>query len=190
MEIKYVTNAFKIADVKRVKGKLEFNPPKKLQYKNGKELPKSILKKNVARVYLIVVDKEIKKIGGSNAEGGIEQTLNEYRNSTGGQPGRSRVGIADNINKAIDRGKEIEVYMIYQDSFKSKVKGLSSFKIEKKAYLSYKLIEDKCLEDYKLEEGRFPDWNKQENAKPWSYEVRKKQSDISNKKPKRKTSSR
>lgn len=37
--------------------------------KNGKALPQKSLSENVARVYLIVADGEIKKIGGSQAIG-------------------------------------------------------------------------------------------------------------------------
>ncbi len=42
-------------------------------------LSQKILSENVARVYLIVVDGEIKKIGGSEATGGIKSTLEIYR---------------------------------------------------------------------------------------------------------------
>lgn len=45
--------------------RLNFNYLKELKDENGKALPQSILTQNVARVYLIVVNGEIKKIGGS-----------------------------------------------------------------------------------------------------------------------------
>ncbi len=63
MRIEQVKTAFKIADVEFVEGstKLNFNYLKNLKDENDNTLPQKILKKNVARVYLIVVDGEIKK---------------------------------------------------------------------------------------------------------------------------------
>lgn len=63
MKIEQVKTAFKIADVEFVNGstKLNFNYLKDLKDENGKALPRKILSENVARVYLIVVDGEIKK---------------------------------------------------------------------------------------------------------------------------------
>lgn len=75
MKISEVKTAFKIADVEYVERstKLNFNYLKELRDENGNVLPQKILSENVARVYLIVVDGEIKKIGGSQAIGGIKK---------------------------------------------------------------------------------------------------------------------
>ncbi len=91
MKIKQVKTAFKIADVEFVSGstKLNFNYLKDLKDENGKVLSQKILSENVARVYLIVVDGEIKKIGGSGAIGGIKSTLEIYRD--GGVKGRPSI---------------------------------------------------------------------------------------------------
>ena len=80
MNIEKVKTAFKIAEAKIIPNstKLNFGYLKEIKDENGKKLPQSILRKNYARVYLIVVDGEIKKIGGSQAEGGIKQTLEIY----------------------------------------------------------------------------------------------------------------
>lgn len=53
MKIKEVKTAFKIADVKFIKGstKLEFEYLKNLKDENGRPLPQSILTENIARVY-------------------------------------------------------------------------------------------------------------------------------------------
>ncbi len=78
MHISEVKTAFKIADVEYVKDstKLNFNYLKDLKDENNQSLSQNILTQNVARVYLIVVNGEIKKIGGSQADGGIKSTLN------------------------------------------------------------------------------------------------------------------
>ncbi|GHR23613.1 hypothetical protein JP0093_14360 [Helicobacter pylori] len=81
MHISEVKTAFKIADVEYVKDstKLNFNYLKDLKDENNQSLSQNILTQNVARVYLIVVNGEIKKIGGSQADGGIKSTLNIYK---------------------------------------------------------------------------------------------------------------
>lgn len=91
MHISEVKTAFKIADVEYVKDstKLNFNYLKDLKDENNQSLSQNILTQNVARVYLIVVDGEIKKIGGSQADGGIKSTLNIYKD--GGVKGRPSI---------------------------------------------------------------------------------------------------
>lgn len=58
MHISEVKTAFKIADVEFVPNstKLKFNYLKKIFDENGNELSRDILTKNVARVYLVVVN--------------------------------------------------------------------------------------------------------------------------------------
>ncbi len=64
MHISEVKTAFKIADVEYVKDstKLNFNYLKDLKDENNQSLSQNILTQNVARVYLIVVNGEIKKL--------------------------------------------------------------------------------------------------------------------------------
>ena len=91
MHINEVKTAFKIADVKYIPGstKLEFAYLENLVDENGKSLPSTILKTNVSRVYLIVVDGIIKKIGASQDKGGIKGTFNIYKD--GGVKGRPSI---------------------------------------------------------------------------------------------------
>lgn len=116
MKIKQVKTAFKIADVEFVEGstKLNFNYLKDLKDENGKALSQKILNENVARVYLIVVDGEIKKIGGSGATGGIKRTLEIYRDGeVNGRPAVRSFGVWYFLYHTILQGKKIEFYMIY-----------------------------------------------------------------------------
>ena len=182
MKIKEVKTAFKIADVEYVEGstKLKFNYLEKLKDENGKELPKSILTENLARVYLVVVDGVIKKIGGSQAEGGIKATLQIYQD--GGIKGRPSIrsfGIWYFLYHTILQGKKIEFYMIYQENFEKEIKGLFGLKKVKDAYVSYKLIEQCCIEDYlSKEKNKFPEWNVQEQGMDWPEEIKEEHSNI------------
>lgn len=182
MNISEVKTAFKIADVEFVAGstKLNFNYLKDLRDENGKALPQSILTQNVARVYLIVVDGVIKKIGGSQAVGGIKSTLQIYQD--GGVKGRPSIrsfGVWYFLYHTIFSGAKIEFYMIYQENFEKEIKGLFGLKTVKNAYISYKLIEECCVADYlACEGGKHPDWNVQEQGKDWSDDIKNQHANI------------
>ncbi len=169
MHISEVKTAFKIADVEYVKDstKLNFNYLKDLKDENNQSLSQNILTQNVARVYLIVVDGEIKKIGGSQADGGIKSTLNIYKD--GGVKGRPSIrsfGVWYFLYHTILTGAKIEFYMIYQPNFETQVKGLFGFHAIKDASISYKLLEQACLTDYRNNSNdALPKWNVQEQGK-------------------------
>lgn len=176
MKISEVKTAFKIADVEFVESstRLNFNYLKNLRDENGKDLPQSILTQNVARVYLIVVNGEIKKIGGSQSEGGIKNTLSIYRD--GGVKGRPNIrsfGIWYFLYSTILSGAKIEFYMIFEENFEKDIKGLFGSKKVKNAYISYKLIEQCCVEDYlSKENNNYPDWNVQEQGMDWPIGIK------------------
>ncbi|MBH0296888.1 GIY-YIG nuclease family protein [Helicobacter pylori] len=163
MHISGVKTAFKIADVEYVKDstKLNFNYLKDLKDENNQSLSQNILTQNVARVYLIVVDGEIKKIGGSQADGGIKSTLNIYKD--GGVKGRPSI-------------RSFGVwYFLY-------VKGLFGFCAIKDASISYKLLEQACLTDYRNNShDALPEWNVQEQGKDWPNDIKDEHANITQK---------
>ncbi|WQZ14484.1 GIY-YIG nuclease family protein [Helicobacter pylori] len=176
MHISEVKTAFKIADVEYVKDstKLNFNYLKDLKDENNQSLSQNILTQNVARVYLIVVDGEIKKIGGSQADGGIKSTLNIYKD--GGVKGRPSIrsfGVWYFLYHTILIGAKIEFYMIYQPNFETQVKGLFGFHAIKDASISYKLLEQACLTDYRNNShDALPEWNAREQGKDWPNDIK------------------
>ncbi len=190
MKIREVKTAFKIADVEFVPNntKLNFRYLKNLKDENNKKLPQSILRENVARVYLIVVNGEIKKIGGSQAEGGIKQTLEIYRDGgIGGRPSIRSFGIWYFLYSTMLQKHKTEFYMIFQPNFKADVKGLFGYNRVTNASYSYKILENCCMNDYLNQSNRkFPDWNIQEQAGDWPSEVKMKHSDLLKKSLKRK----
>lgn len=182
MKIDEVKTAFKIADVEFVEGstRLNFNYLKDLKDEKDNPLPQSILTQNVARVYLIVVNGEIKKIGGSQADGGIKNTLSIYRDGgTKGRPSIRSFGIWYFLYHTILSGAKIEFYMIYQENFTKDIKGLFGLKRIPNAYISYKLIEQCCVEDYlSVEGGKHPDWNVQEQGMDWPLDIKNEHAEI------------
>ncbi|MCR6573640.1 type II restriction endonuclease [Campylobacter insulaenigrae] len=182
MRISQVKTAFKIADVEFIEGstKLNFNYLKNLKDENNNSLPQSILTENVARVYLIVVDGEIKKIGGSQDKGGIKGTLSIYKD--GGVKGRPSIrsfGIWYFLYHTILQGKKIEFYMIFQENFEKDIKGLFGYHKIKNASISYKFIEECCNKDYlTFENSKYPDWNVQEQGMDWPEDIKNLHAEI------------
>ncbi|GAA9607885.1 hypothetical protein UBN96_15120 [Helicobacter pylori] len=179
MHISEVKTAFKIADVEYVKDstKLNFNYLKDLKDENNQSLSQNILTQNVARVYLIVV------IGGSQADGGIKSTLNIYKD--GGIKGRPSIrsfGVWYFLYHTILTGAEIEFYMIYRPNFETQVKGLFGFCAIKDASISYKLLEQACLTDYRNNNNdTLPKWNVQEQGKDWPNDIKDEYANITQK---------
>lgn len=171
MHISQVKTAFKIADVELVPGttKLNFNYLSDLRDENGIQLPQRILTENMARVYLIVVDGEVKKIGGSQDQGGIK-----------GRPSIRSYGIWWFLYKTmLEEKKNIEFFMIYHENFSKEVKGLFGYHQVDDAYISYKLIEKCCIADYlKTENGHYPEWNVQEQGMDWPEDVKNQHAEI------------
>ncbi len=185
MLIKDVKTAFKIADVEYIpySTKLKFNYLKELYDENNNPLPKDILTKNYSRVYLIVVDGEIKKIGASQDKGGIKGTLSIYQD--GGVKGRPSIrsfGIWYFLYHSILQGKKIEFYMIYHQDFDAEVKGLFGTHKVSNASIHCKLIEECCIKDYLAKEnGKYPEWNAQEQGKDWPANIKTEHSEITQK---------
>lgn len=175
MNIRDVQTAFKIADVIKdvdhPKNHIKFVYLREIIDENGHKLSNQILRDKKGRVYLIVVDGEIVKIGGSMDKGGIKATLSFYQNSMQGRPGINRFGIHKLIEEELNKNKRIEIYLITSEEVKANVKGLFLDKSETRKIAVFKEMEDKCKQEYKEKEGSYPIWNFQENGKPWPSSI-------------------
>jgi hypothetical protein len=167
MHINEVKTAIKIGEFV-----LRRNHPNKIDINYLPRLDENLLKDDRARVYLFVQDGIIKKIGGSSAKGGIKNTISFYVNAMQGSPGRPRFIIHLLIEQALKDGSKVEVYMITSPKTKARVNGLFRSTILEIA--SYKEMEDICKRDFYLKEGKYPDWNFQENNIPYPKELENK----------------
>mgnify|MGYP003137163208 CR=1 FL=1 len=158
-DIDNVKTAFKVADIVTRDDKSQNKIKVKWSIKNS-----NVLTKNTGRVYLIVVDKQIYKIGGSQCKGGIKSTIDSYINALTGHPSPNRYGIHLMIREELNKNKKVEIYMIESPKIKVKLSGLFNNYNEK--YISaYKEMESICLKEYKNRLGNFPIWNFQESNK-------------------------
>lgn len=167
MNIKNVKTAIKIGDfVLRQKHR------NKIDIKYLPNIDKKILTDSSARIYLITQDEIIKKIGGSTSKGGIKATMSFYTSAMTGSPGVPRFVIHLLIEKALKKGSKVELFMITSPRILARVNGL--FGSKKVKIASFKEMEDLCKSDYYSKEGRYPDWNFQENHKPYPPELARK----------------
>lgn len=163
MNITNVKTAVKVATIVK-----DDSNPKKLWNIHWDMTDKKILKDEAGRVYLLVVDGEIYKIGGSNCKGGIQKTISVYRDlALIGSPSVRTYGIHVLIKEQLDLGKNVEFYLISSDKVTAPVKGLFGFDIKEDVSIDYREIEYKCKEDYIRLEGNHPIWNFQERHESW-----------------------
>ncbi len=164
MNIKKVTNAIYIGDFFK-RNDIKSN----LGIKYNDSLSKSDLKDDAGRVYLLVVNEEIKKIGGSQCKGGIKTTMGSYLSGNTGRPSTRTFGINYLIEKHLSDGDKVKVYMINSEQVKTSVSGL--FEKSEMLISAFKEMEDKCKEDYKKIENKYPDWNYKESDRPWENNI-------------------
>ena len=167
MKIKDVKTAIKIGDFV-----LRQNHRNKIDIKYSLNVDKKILTDNSARVYLIVQDGIIKKIGGSVSKGGIRATMSFYISAMTGSPGVPRFVVHLLIERALRKKLKVELFMITSPKTLARVSGL--FGTKKMKIASYMEMEDLCKTDYYSKEGRYPDWNFQENHEPYPPDLAKK----------------
>ena len=103
---------------------LRKNHRNKIDIRYLSDIDKKILTDNSARVYLIVQDGIIKKIGGSNSKGGVKATMSFYTSAMTGSPGVPRFVIHLLIARALKNKSKVELYMITSPKTLATVNGL------------------------------------------------------------------
>jgi len=133
-------------------------------------IPKNELESPDPRVYIFTSNGVIKKIGGSESKGGIKSTLSFYENARTGSPGPSRFITHGLIARELQKGHRVEIYLITSPRVRARICGLFDCSHETDI-AAFKEMESRCLEDFKLVEGRYPDWNFQENHETYPHDL-------------------
>jgi hypothetical protein len=140
------------------------------KWKVDYQCSKEIQKQENGRIYFLVVNGEIFKIGSSACEGGIKTTFAFYEGGLGGSPSIRTFGIHVLIQQQLDAGHLVQIYALFIEPITIQISGITSVK-EVVTYPDIKVLEDLCREDYKLVYGKYPQWNFQENADKWPDEI-------------------
>ena len=140
---------------------------KNLNFQKEDLLSRVDFRKNEARVYFIVVNDVIAKIGGSNAKGGISGTIAPYCSGNGGRPSDRTFGVNYLIEQELIKGSKVELYAQWMPSITANVPSLTGNKKISVSF-SYKEMEEACVKEYlSLNNGLHPIWNFQEAGRPW-----------------------
>lgn len=164
-------NVSEIKDIIHIGNIVEKNTQSKGKWKLEYSCDKNIQKKENGRIYFIVVNGEIYKIGSSECKGGIKNTFSFYEGGLSGSPSIRTFGIHLLIQEQLNIGKIIQIYALFIEPIKVTIKGLLS-SIEKITYPQIKEMEDLCREDYKKIYGKYPKWNFQENVEEWPQHIK------------------
>ena len=162
MNIELVKTATKIGDFVLNN---DNSSPNHIKVQYSPNVSRNLLSDNKGRVYLFVVDKIIKKIGGSSSTGGIKSTLSFYASSMTGSPGKPRFILHLLIRDELLKKKKVEIYMIQSEFARASVNGLFDSEIMNIA--AFKEMEDRCRNDYYSVHQKHPDWNFKENNIPY-----------------------
>jgi hypothetical protein len=164
MKISEVTTSKKIGSIIK---KDDDSPNKiKVVWVNPKD---NILTDNRGRVYLLVINGVICKIGGSQSKGGIKNTIQSYTNCMKGTPSDRSYIIHRLLREELDLGNEIHIYMITAEPVKAPIPGL--FGITKGFVSAFKEMETNCIKDYYQHVGEYPKWNFQESNNRYPKEL-------------------
>ena len=133
----------------------------------------NLIKQENGRIYFIIVDNQIKKIGCSECKGGMKTTFSFYKGGLGGSPSLRTFGIHHLIFDELNQNRNVELYGMWNNPIKVKVQGLFGEE-EQEIFPAIRSMEDKCRLEYKEVYGRYPDWNFQENAEQWPSNIQDK----------------
>lgn len=165
IDINSIENIIYIGDIVPKNG--NYKSKWKLDYKCDKHTQ---LKEN-SRIYFIVIDNEIYKIGSSQCKGGIKSTFIFYEGGLGGSPSLRTFGIHLLIQRELDLQKQIKIYALFDEPKNICIRGLFSYS-QQQACIDVKKIENNCCEDYKEVYGKYPCWNFQENCQEFPYDIK------------------
>ena len=133
-----------------------------------KNINNQILTQNNGRCYFIVVNGEINKIGYSDSQGGIKNTIDTYKSAgNSGRPSDRTHGIHVLIAEELVKGNIVEIYFSYNEEIEIQLPLMNGSIKTISQSISGKILETENMKVYLSVEGVHPIWNLQEAGKPW-----------------------
>ncbi len=146
--------------------------------------PNSILTQDNGRVYFIVVNNQIFKIGYSDSQGGIKNTLTSYSSSgNSGRPSDRTHGIHVLIAEELLKGNKVEFFFQYLESIQYPIQLMDGIQKMIDVTPSGKVLEVENLSIYKNIMGCYPVWNLQEAGQPWPTYIQESRNSLLSGKP-------
>jgi len=160
MKIDYIKTMIKVGSFS-----LQDNS-KKLNFIPDEQLDPALLKDKRGRVYSIVVDKEIKKIGGSQDKGGIIGTIGWYLGGFAKGNSERTYCTWNYIRQNCINEKTVELYAVWAPMVKVTIPTMTG-EIEKDIPVDFHSIEKEFNDEYYKMEESHPYLNMQESGSKW-----------------------
>ena len=161
MKISHVTTMTRVGELVRRE-----DHDKKLKLIPDENISRELLKDNRGRVYSIVIDGEIHKIGGSQAKGGIKATFDAYCGGFSYGMSARTYAVWNYLSQHLMQGKRVEVYSVRADTVTVPVPTMTGTR-EQTIAVDYHAIETNFVDEYVGIEGRYPELNMQESEPKW-----------------------
>lgn len=139
---------------------------KKLKFVPNDSLDSVLLNDKRGRVYAIVVNGEIEKLGGSQDKGGILGTIGWYLNGSAKGNSERTYCTWNFITQNCAKGNKVEIYAVWAPVVKVKIPTMTG-EIEKEIPVDFHSIEKEFNEEFKRIENRHPTLNMQESGRKW-----------------------
>ena len=161
MRIDYITTMTRV-------GQLIQRPDhdKKLQLVPDSNISRELLKDDRGRVYAIVVDGEIHKLGGSQAKGGIKATFDAYCGGFAFGMSARTYAVWNYLSQKIAAGQTVEIYAVWADTVTVPVPTMTGTEMQTIA-VDFHAIEKNFVDEYVRLEGGYPELNMQESGRKW-----------------------
>ena len=140
--------------------------PKKLKFIYDDDTTYEMRKDNRGRVYALVVDGEIVKIGGSQAKGGIDGTYSAYFGGFAPKMSLRTYCVWNFMMQQIEQGKNVEVWCVWADTVTLPVPTMYGVE-EQTIAIDFHAIENNFVNEYVNVEGKYPYLNMQESGRKW-----------------------
>lgn len=140
--------------------------PMKLKFEYDSNMTREMRKDERGRVYALVVDGDIYKLGGSQAKGGIEGTYSAYFGGFAPKMSLRTYCVWNFMKQSIEAGKTVEVYCVWADTVTIDVPTMYG-KEKQTIAIDYHAIENNFVKEFVRVEGKFPYLNMQESGSKW-----------------------
>lgn len=160
MKIDYVKTMVRVGEIKTQQG------TKKLSFVPDSKMSKEQLRDKRGRVYAIVVDGVIEKIGGSQDAGGIQGTIGWYLNGWAKGNSERTYCTWNFFTRNCNAGKKVEVYTVWAPMVSVSIPTMTG-ELTQIMPVDFHTIEKAFNDEYKKVEGSHPTLNMQESGQRW-----------------------
>jgi hypothetical protein len=160
MKISHITTMTRIGEIVSRIGE------KKLALLPDGSITKSQLRDKRGRVYAVVVNGVIEKLGGSQDAGGIQGTIGWYLNGFAKGNSERSYCTWNFFTRAINAGKKVEIYTVWAPMVDVEIPTMNGL-LTKTLPVDFHTIEKAFNDEYYEIEKKHPTLNMQESGKRW-----------------------